>query len=105
MPVARPSSRFGRSGEGPMSLRDSANPSDLPSAAGRRVQRLKRWTPISITEIIDELLLRPRDVLLNGEKKRLATIGVILMRLMQKDLAGSRRARNVLLKYKEFFGR
>ena len=42
---------------------------------------------------------------LNGEKMQLPTIKVILMQLLQKEMAGSRRARNVLLKYREFSGR
>ncbi len=42
---------------------------------------------------------------LNGEKMQLATIKVILLQLLQSEMAGSRRARSVLLKYREFAGR
>jgi hypothetical protein len=42
---------------------------------------------------------------LNGEKMQLPTIKVILLQLLQKEMAGSRRARSVLLKYREFAGR
>jgi len=61
--------------------------------------------PKSTTESLDHLLLRPRSMSLNGEKTLMPTIQVILMHLLQKDMAGSRRARNVLLKYREFANR
>lgn len=65
----------------------------------------RRKAPESTIEILERLLLRPRSMSLNGEKTLMPTIQVILMHLLQKDMAGSRRARNVLLKYREFANR
>jgi hypothetical protein len=87
------------------------SPSDpeIPPKAGKRVRKRRPARSRGITEttltLLDQLLLRPRSMSLNGEKMQLATIKVILLQLLQKDMAGSRRARNVLLKYREFAGR
>jgi hypothetical protein len=42
---------------------------------------------------------------LNGETTQLTTIEVIILQLLQKEMAGSNRARNALLKYEEFASR
>jgi hypothetical protein len=78
---------------------DSARAPDKPHKPRRRK------ASESTIEILERLLLRPRSMTLNREKTLMPTIQVILMHLLQKDMAGSRRARNVLLKYREFANR
>jgi hypothetical protein len=72
---------------------------DAP-AAGRKPRRARRRD--STIEIIEQLLLCPRSISLNGEPTQLPTINVIILQLMQKEMAGSLRAGNALLKYEEF---
>ena len=82
---------------------------EMPPNAGKRARkrrgRRRREVSETTPTLLDQLLLRPRSMTLNGEKMQLATIKVILLQLLQKDMAGSRRARNILLKYREFAGR
>jgi len=42
---------------------------------------------------------------LNGEPTQLPTIDLIILQLLQKEMAGSLRARSALLKYEEFANR
>ena len=62
----------------------------------------RRVASESTTAIIDRLLMRPRAISVNGEATQLPTIRVIMLRLVQKEMAGSLRAGNALLKYREF---
>ena len=81
----------------------------MPSRSAKPVRKRRRSRQHGVTEttltLLDQLLLRPRSMSLNGEKMQMPTIKVILMQLLQKEMAGSRRARNVLLKYREFASR
>lgn len=61
--------------------------------------------PEDAASILERLLLHPRATNLNGEATQLSTLKVILLHLLQKEMAGSRRARNALLKYREFANR
>lgn len=82
---------------------------EIPPKPDKAVRKRRRPRPHEVSEttltLLDQLLLRPRSMSLNGEKMQLPTIKVLLMQLLQKEMAGSRRARNVLLKYREFAGR
>ena len=84
-----------------------ANPK-TPTKAGKRARARRRprasRAPESTLDLLDRLLLIPRPMTLNGEKMKLPTIKVILLQLLQKEMAGNRRARSTLLKYREFAG-
>jgi hypothetical protein len=71
----------------------------------RRRRSRRRRAPESTIAIIDHLLMRQRSMSLNGEPTQLPTIDVIILQLLQKEMAGSLRARNALLKYEEFANR
>ena len=49
--------------------------------------------------MIDGHLLRPIDVIEKGETKKIPALKVIVLKLWQQELAGSRRALSVRLKY------
>lgn len=49
--------------------------------------------------MIDRHLLRRIDVVEKGEKKKVPALRVIVLKLWQQELAGSRRALSVRLKY------
>lgn len=76
-----------------------------PRAPARGGRSGRRKLPENAAVILDRLLLRSREMRLNGEKTQLPTINVVLLQLLQKEMAGDRRARHVLLKYREFAGR
>lgn len=61
--------------------------------------RRYRTRPISEIEMIDRLLLRRIDVVVDGETKKVTALEVIVVKLWQQELAGSRRAFSVRLKY------
>jgi hypothetical protein len=74
-----------------------------PHGPPRRQRRShRRHARESTIAIIDQLLMRQRSMSLNGEPTQLPTIDVIILQLLQKEMAGSLRARNTLLKYEEF---
>jgi hypothetical protein len=52
--------------------------------------------------MIDRLLIEPIHVVLNGENKRVTKIQAIVLRLLQKEIAGDERASRVLQKYVSF---
>jgi hypothetical protein len=56
----------------------------------------------SSVEIIDRLFLKPVDITVNGETKRVTTLEAILLQLWMKEVAGNQRALRVRLKYQEF---
>jgi hypothetical protein len=53
----------------------------------------------SALEFIDQLLLRPVEVVEKGETKRVTALAVIMLQLWRQELAGSRRALAIRLKY------
>src|SRR5271169_4481040 len=61
--------------------------------------RQYRTRPLSEIEMIDKHLLRPIDVVKKGERKKVPALEVIVLKLWQQELAGSRRALSVRLKY------
>jgi hypothetical protein len=61
--------------------------------------RRYRTRHLSDLEMIDRHLLRPIDVVENGETKKVPALRVIVLKLWQQELAGSRRALSVRLKY------
>lgn len=87
--------------------RKSPNTMDLGAkgkpGAPHKLPQLK--APEDAASILERLLLHPRATNLNGEATQLSTLKVILLQLLQKEMAGSRRARNALLKYREFANR
>jgi hypothetical protein len=87
----------------------SPDDTSTPPTSGKPVRKRRSPSGPGVTAttltLLDQLLLRPRSMSLNGEKMQLPTIKVILLQLLQKEMAGSRRARSVLLKYREFAGR
>lgn len=88
-----------------MSPPDSGDPEKPKKRARKRGRAHDSRVTESTLSLLDQLLLRPRSMSLNGEKLQLQTIKVILLQLLQKEMAGDRRARNVLLKYRELVGR
>jgi len=52
--------------------------------------------------IVDRLLLRPFAITMNGQPQQVATVEAIILQLLEKGIAGSNRAWQVLLKYQEF---
>jgi Family of unknown function (DUF5681) len=61
--------------------------------------RQYRTRPLSEIEMIDRHLLRRIDVVEKGETRRVPALRVIVLKLWQQELAGSRRALSVRLKY------
>jgi hypothetical protein len=57
---------------------------------------------ISAVEMIDGELLRPIDIVENGETRRVSTLEAIVLQLWRKEVSGDRRALSVRLKYQEF---
>lgn len=88
-----------------MSPPDSGDPKKPKKRARKRGRARGDKVTASALSLLDQLLMRPRSMSLNGEKIQLQTIKVILLQLLQKEMAGDRRARNVLHKYREFASR
>ncbi len=78
------------------------DPGDQPR---RRRKRRRRKSEEGTIAILDRLLMRPRSMALNGERIQVPTIEVIILQLLQKEMAGDLRARRALLKYEEFANR
>ena len=80
-----------------------------PQKPRRRTRKRGRAHDNKVTEstlsLLDQLLMRPRSMSLNGEKLQLQTIKVILLQLLQKEMTDVGVPRNVLHKYREFAGR
>jgi hypothetical protein len=82
----------------------SPDPKTAPKAKKRARRRRRAGCRPGLQTtlaLLDQHLLQIRRMKLNGEEMKMPTIKVIMMQLLQKELAGSRRARNALLKYKE----
>jgi hypothetical protein len=79
-----------------------AKPKAVNSARGHRRRRKRRAQRRGTVAIIDELLLRPHSISLNGEVQRVSTVEAIVLQLLEKAFAGNGRAWQVLVKYQEF---
>lgn len=88
-----------------MSTVDSGSPRKPRKRARKRGRARDNKVTASTLSLLDQLLMRPRSMSLNGQKLHLQTIKVILLQLLQKEMAGDRRARNVLHRYREFASR
>jgi hypothetical protein len=75
---------------------------DANSPRGRRRRRQRRAQRRGTVAIIDELLLRPHAITLNGEVQRVSTIEAIVLQLLERAISGNGRAWQVLVKYQEF---
>jgi hypothetical protein len=75
-----------------------ADPEAGNSSPRHRKRRKRRGT----VEIIDELLLSPHWIRVNGKVQRVSTLEAIMLQLLEKAYAGDNRAWQVLLKYEEF---
>jgi hypothetical protein len=53
-------------------------------------------------ETIDRLLLKPVEISVNGQEKRVSTLEAIILQLWLKEIAGDRRALDVRLQYETF---
>jgi hypothetical protein len=53
-------------------------------------------------ETIDQLLLAPVTLTLDGETKNVSALEAIVTQLQRKEISGSARASRILLKYKQF---
>jgi hypothetical protein len=51
--------------------------------------------------ILDRLLTRSVQIVINGEAQRMSALAVIITQLVQSELAGNARASRVLLKYRQ----
>jgi hypothetical protein len=79
----------------PRNLADSARP-------GSRDRQRRKAAPKDTVAIIDELLQQPRSMLLDGEQVSFSTLEVIVLQLLQQEMKGSSRARQILLQYQQF---
>jgi Family of unknown function (DUF5681) len=59
----------------------------------------------SAVEWLEELLLKPVEITLAGETKKIATLEAIVTRISLKALAGDRRAQALLWKFAAFAAR
>ena len=53
-------------------------------------------------EMMMRILLKPVDITVSGERKRITALEAIILQLRAKDLSGHPRASKVRLKYEEF---
>jgi hypothetical protein len=53
-------------------------------------------------EMMTRILLKPVDITVSGERKRITTLEAIILQLRAKDLSDHPRASKVRLKYEEF---
>ena len=60
-----------------------------------------RRRPASALETIDELLLRPIDVVERGATRKATALEAIVLQLWQKELSGNQRALRARLKFEE----
>jgi hypothetical protein len=56
----------------------------------------------STVELIDKFFLRPVEVILGDETRKVPTLEAIVIQLWLKAVSGDQRALKVLLKYQEF---
>lgn len=56
----------------------------------------------SVVSMIDRMFGEPIDIIENGVPRRVTTLEAILLRLLAKEMSGSKRASAVRLKYQEF---
>jgi hypothetical protein len=69
-------------------------------SGNRRRQYRKRCE--GRTEMMTRILLKPVDITVSGERKKITALEAILLQLRAKDLSDHPRASKVRLKYEEF---
>jgi hypothetical protein len=62
----------------------------------------RKRTLLNGVETIDRLFAEQIDIVEDGVKRRVSVLEAILLRLWAKEIAGSKRAAAVRLKYEEF---
>ena len=97
--MARPSTRCARSVRSTMSARDRGH---SRGPAGKKGRLRNKQTPKDTIAIIDHLLEQPCAHGLDGERVCLPTLEVIVLQLLQQEMKGSSRARQILLQYQQF---
>lgn len=70
-----------------------------------RKQKSGKLFPRGTVAIVDDLLLRPHPIALNGETQRVRTIEAIVLQLLEKAINGNARAWQTLVRYQEFADR
>jgi hypothetical protein len=55
--------------------------------------------------VIDQLLVGPVQIVMNGETKKMSALEAILFQLLQKSLSGDKKAQRALREYEEFANR
>jgi hypothetical protein len=69
-------------------------------SSNRNCQYRKR--PEGRAEMMTRILLKPIDITVSGERKRITALEAILLQLRAKELSDHPRASKVRLKYEEF---
>jgi len=69
--------------------------------SGNRNRRYRKRSE-GRAEMMTRLLLKPVEITVSGETKKVTALEAILLQLQAKELAGQPRASSVRLKYEEF---
>jgi hypothetical protein len=69
---------------------------------GRNRNRRYRKRSEGRVEMMTRILLKPVDITVSGERKRITALEAIILQLRAKDLSDHPRASKVRLKYEEF---